>query len=258
MTDSASSSAPAVALDRVHKRYGTTDGAETTALADVSFTVDPGEFVTIVGPSGCGKTTLARLVGGFESPTSGRILVDGTPVTGPTPDRAMVFQAYHLFPWLSVRENVAFGLVEAGVPKDRRTERVHELLELVGLADRAGAYPAELSGGMKQRVGLARALAVDPGMLLMDEPFGSVDSQTRRRLQRELLDIWRRMDKTVLFVTHDIEEAVLLSDRVVTLTGTPGRVRDDVTIELPRPRDRTDDEFVEYVETLLDLVDTTV
>jgi len=258
MTDTDSSSAPAVTLDGVHKRYGVTDGTETTALADVSFTVDPGEFVTVVGPSGCGKTTLARLVAGFEAPTSGRILADGTPVTGPTPDRAMVFQSYHLFPWLSVRENVAFGLVEDGVPEARRTERVHELLELVGLADRPDAYPAELSGGMKQRVGLARALAVDPGMLLMDEPFGSVDSQTRRRLQRELLDIWRRMDNTVLFVTHDIEEAVLLSDRVLVLTGAPGRVRDDVTVELPRPRDRTDDEFVEYVETLLELVDTTV
>jgi len=258
MTDSVSSSAPAVALEGVHKQYGTTDGTETTALADVSFTVDPGEFVTIVGPSGCGKTTLARLVGGFESPTSGQILVDGTPVTGPTPDRAMVFQSYHLFPWLSVRENVAFGLVEEGVPVDRRTERVHEMLDLVGLADRADAYPAELSGGMNQRVGLARALAVDPGMLLMDEPFGSVDLQTRRRLQRELLDIWRRMEKTVLFVTHDIEEAVLLSDRVLVLTGTPGRVCDNVTIELSRPRDRTDDDFLGYVDTLLNQVETAI
>jgi NitT/TauT family transport system ATP-binding protein len=258
MTDTGSSSAPAVTLDGVHKQYGATDGAETTALADVSFTVDPGEFVTVVGPSGCGKTTLARLVGGFESPTSGRILVDGTPVTGPTPDRAMVFQSYHLFPWLSVRENVAFGLVEEGVPEARRTERVHELLELVGLADRPDAYPAELSGGMKQRVGLARALAVDPGMLLMDEPFGSVDSQTRRRLQRELLDIWRRMDKTVLFVTHDIEEAVLMSDRVLVLTGAPGRVSDEVTIELSRPRGRTDDDFLRYVNTLLDRVETAI
>ena len=258
MTDAVSSSAPTVTVEDVHKRYETTDGTVTTALADVSFTIDPEEFVTIVGPSGCGKTTLARLVGGFESPTSGRILVDETPVTDPAPDRAMVFQAYHLFPWLSVQENVAFGLVEQGVAEDRRNGRVNEMLELVGLGDRADAYPAELSGGMKQRVGLARALAVDPGMLLMDEPFGSVDSQTRRRLQRELLDIWRNVEKTVVFVTHDIEEAVLMSDRVLVLTGTPGRVCDDVTIELPRPRDRTDDEFIGYVNTLLDLVETTI
>ncbi|MBV0901932.1 ABC transporter ATP-binding protein [Haloarcula salina] len=258
MTDTVSSPAPTVAVEGVHKRYETTDGAGTTALADVSFTIDPGEFVTVVGPSGCGKTTLARLVGGFESPTSGRVLVDETPVTSPAPDRAMVFQAYHLFPWLSVQENVAFGLVEQGVAEDVRNERVEAMLELVGLSDRASAYPAELSGGMKQRVGLARALAVDPGLLLMDEPFGSVDSQTRRRLQRELLDIWRTVEKTVVFVTHDIQEAVLMSDRVLVLTGTPGRVRDDVTVELPRPRDRTDDAFIGYVDTLFDLVETTI
>jgi NitT/TauT family transport system ATP-binding protein len=258
MTGTSSSSAPAVTVEDVHKQYEGTDGARTTALAEISFTIDPGEFVTIVGPSGCGKTTLARLVGGFESPTSGRILVDGTPVTGPTPARAMVFQEYHLFPWLTVQENIAFGLVEKGVTEDRRNDRVQEMLELVGMTARAEAYPAELSGGMKQRVALARALAVDPGLLLMDEPFGSVDSQTRRRLQRELLDIWRNMEKTVVFVTHDIEEAVLLSDRVVVLTGSPGRVRDDVTIELPRPRDQTGDEFIEYVDSLLDLVETTL
>jgi NitT/TauT family transport system ATP-binding protein len=184
MTNTVSSSAPTVTVEDLYKQYEGTDGTGTTALTDVSFEIDPGEFVTIVGPSGCGKTTLARLIGGFESPTSGRVLVDETPVTGPAPVRAMVFQAYHLFPWLTVQENIAFGLVEQGVTEDRRNERVQEMLELVGMADRADAYPAELSGGMKQRVGLARALAVDPGLLLMDEPFGSVDSQTRRRLQR--------------------------------------------------------------------------
>lgn len=258
MNDPVAATAPTVTAEHVHKQYEATDRTETTALADVSFTIDPGEFVTIVGPSGCGKTTLVRLVAGFESPTSGRILVDEASVTGPAPNRAMVFQEYHLFPWLSIRENVAFGLVEQGMANDRRDERVRDMLELVGLDDRADAYPAELSGGMKQRVGLARALAVDPGMLLMDEPFGSVDSQTRRRLQRELLDIWSEMAKTVVFVTHDIEEAVLMSDRVLVLTGTPGRVRDDVTIELPRPRERTNDKFMEYVDTLLNLVETTV
>lgn len=251
------SAAPSVTAANVSKRYEATDGAGTTALAEVSFTVEPGEFVTVVGPSGCGKTTLVRLVGGFETPTGGRILVDGEPVTDPAPNRAMVFQEHHLFPWLSVRENVAFGLVEAGVPEAKRRERVRAMLELVGLADRTDAYPAELSGGMKQRVGLARALAVDPGMLLLDEPFGSVDAQTRRRLQDELLSIWRELDKTVLFVTHDIDEAVALSDRVLVLSGNPGRIRDDVAVELPRPRDRTSDAFVSHVDGLLGLVEET-
>ncbi|WP_276223698.1 ABC transporter ATP-binding protein [Haloarcula halophila] len=191
MTGPDRSSAPAVAAESVHKRYDATEGTATTALVDLSFTVEPGEFVTVVGPSGCGKTTLVRLVGGLEAPTGGRILVDGETVTGPDPDRAMVFQEYALFPWLTVRENVAFGLVERGMPEGPRSERVRTMLELVGLEERADAYPAELSGGMKQRAGLARALAVDPAMLLMDEPFGSVDAQTRRCLQRELLEIWR-------------------------------------------------------------------
>ncbi|WP_135363287.1 ABC transporter ATP-binding protein [Halosimplex halophilum] len=257
MTERDRATAPAIEAETVSKRYDATDGGATTALADVSFAVDPGEFVTVVGPSGCGKTTLVRLVGGLETPTDGRILVDGEPVVAPGPDRAMVFQEYRLFPWLSVRENVAFGLVEAGVPAPRRTDRVREMLELVGLDDRAEAYPSELSGGMKQRVGLARALAVDPGMLLLDEPFGSVDAQTRRHLGAELLSIWRELDKTVLFVTHDIEEAVTLADRVLVLSGTPGRVRADVRIDLPRPRDRTDDEFVDCVDRLLDLVEST-
>jgi NitT/TauT family transport system ATP-binding protein len=248
-------STPAIVAENVHKRYEGTDGDVTTALADVSFSIEPGEFVTVIGPSGCGKTTLVRLVGGFETPTTGRILVGGDPVEKPVPSRAMVFQEYHLFPWLTVRENVAFGLVEQDVSGAKRSDRVRGMLELVGLQDRADAYPVELSGGMKQRVGLARALAVDPSMLLMDEPFGSVDAQTRRHLQRELLEIWREMQKTVLFVTHDIDEAVLLSDRILVLTGTPGRIDDEIRVDLPRPRDRSRDEFINYVEQLLQLVE---
>jgi NitT/TauT family transport system ATP-binding protein len=245
-----------IVVDRVSKHYEGEHGT-TRALDGVSLTVDAGEFVTVLGPSGCGKTTLLRLVGGLEQPTGGEVFVGGEPVTGPGPDRATVFQAYHLFPWLSVRENVAFGLVEQDVPEAARRERVRELLDLVGLTDFADAYPKELSGGMKQRVGLARALAVDPDVLLLDEPFGSVDMQTRRRLQRELLDIWRDTGKTVLFVTHDIEEAVTLSDRIVVLSGTPGRVRDRVDIDRPRPRDHTADWFVSRVDRLFDLVDPT-
>lgn len=256
MSNGELSSAPAITMDSVSMQYESTGGTATTALADVSFTVNSGELVTVVGPSGCGKTTLVRLVGGLEAPSSGQILINGDPVDGPAPDRAMVFQEYHLFPWLTVRENVAFGLVEQGVPDEQRIRRVNKMLRLVGLNDRGDAYPAELSGGMRQRVGLARALAVDPEMLLMDEPFGSVDAQTRRRLQRELIDIWTEMNKTVLFVTHDIEEAVRLADRVLVLTGCPGAVYEEVSIDLSRPRDRTSKAFRNRVERLVELVGT--
>lgn len=248
-------STPRIAVADVTKRYESDDSRTVEALRDVSFAIDAGEFVTVVGPSGCGKTTLVRLLGGLESPTSGRIAVDGRPVATPAPDRAMVFQEYHLFPWLTVRENVAFGLVEEGVPESERRDRTSEMLELVGLADFARAYPKELSGGMKQRVGLARALAVDPSVLLMDEPFGSVDAQTRRRLQRELLDIWRETGKTVLFVTHDVTEAVLLGDRVLAM-GESGRVRESLDVDLSRPRTRTDHEVTEYETRLLRRIDS--
>ncbi|NHX41559.1 MULTISPECIES: ABC transporter ATP-binding protein [Haloarcula] len=238
-----------ISVSGVSKRYDGESGT-TIALRDVSLTISPGEFITVLGPSGCGKTTLLRLVSGLESPTSGDITVAGDPVEGPDPSRGTVFQAYHLFPWLSVQENIGFGLVELGMPDAERRDRVQEMLNLVGLSEFATAYPKELSGGMKQRVGLARALAVDPDILLLDEPFGSVDMQTRRRLQRELLDIWRDTNKTVLFVTHDIEEAVALSDRIVVLSGTPGSVRDTTVVEQSRPRDRSEQWFVDRVEGL--------
>ncbi len=257
MTGAGQAPTPAIAAESVSKRYESVDETVTTALEGVTFSIDPGEFVTVVGPSGCGKTTLVRLVGGLDAPTGGRLLVGGEPVAGPDPSRAMVFQEYHLFPWLTVRENVAFGLVEQDVPEARRSERVRQMLSLVGLSNRADAYPAALSGGMKQRVGLARALAVDPDLLLMDEPFGSVDAQTRRRLQGELLEIWRSMDKTVLFVTHDIEEAVALGDRVLVIGGQPGRVRETVDVAIERPRERTDDEVVDAVDRILQLVEPT-
>jgi len=244
-----------IAIDGVAKQYER-DGRSTTALRDVSLSVSSGEFVTVVGPSGCGKTTLLRLVSGLESPTDGDITVAGKPVQDPDPNRGTVFQEYHLFPWLTVRENVAFGLVEQGVPAVERQERVQELLDVIGLSDFADAYPKELSGGMKQRVGLARALAVDPDILLLDEPFGSVDMQTRRQLQRELLEIWRGTDKTVLFVTHDIEEAVALSDRIVVMSGTPGRVRATVSVAESRPRNRSAQWFVDQVETLFERIES--
>ena len=245
----------AITIDGVSKQYEGGSGT-TTALRDVSLTISSGEFVTVLGPSGCGKTTLLRLVSGLESPTDGDIRAAGEPVQGPDPNRGTVFQAYHLFPWLTVRENVAFGLVEWGVPDTERQARVREMLDLIGLSDFANAYPKELSGGMKQRVGLARALAVDPDVLLLDEPFGSVDMQTRRQLQRELLDIWRDTDKTVLFVTHDIEEAVALSDRIVVMSGTPGRVQATVSVEESRPRTRSAQWFVDQVETLFERIES--
>jgi NitT/TauT family transport system ATP-binding protein len=231
---------PRVAVEGVAKTY---EDGDVRALDGVSFAVADGEFVCIVGPSGCGKTTLFRIIAGLASPTDGEVLLSGAPVTGPTPDLGIVFQEYHLFPWRTARGNVAFGLEQSALPADERAARVDEMLELVGLEGSGDAYPRELSGGMKQRVGIARALAVDPELLLMDEPFGSVDAQTRATLHAELLDVWSATGKTVLFVTHDVAEAVTLADRVVVMTPGPGRVKELIDVDLPRPRERTDEAF---------------
>ncbi|WP_407652199.1 ABC transporter ATP-binding protein [Halomicrococcus gelatinilyticus] len=245
---------PKVAVDGVGKRFDGERGDAVRALDDVSFSVQDGEFVCVVGPSGCGKTTLFRTIAGLETPTEGSVRLDGDPVTGPGTDRGMVFQGYGLFPWRSVAGNVAFGLEQQDVPTAHRGRRVEEMLDLVGLAEFADAYPKSLSGGMKQRVGIARALAVDPEILLMDEPFGSVDAQTRDMLHQELLDIWATTEKTVLFVTHDVSEAVTLADRVVVMAADPGRVREVVDVDLSRPRTRTDPAFADYVERVRALI----
>ena len=242
-----------VAVDGVGKRYDS-DRQVVQALSNVDFAVEDGEFVCIVGPSGCGKTTLFRIIAGLETPSVGGVYLDGEAVTGPGTDRGMVFQEYGLFPWRTVRENVAFGLEEQGASAAKRRARVDEMLELVGLDGFADAYPKELSGGMKQRVGIARALAVDPQILLMDEPFGSVDAQTRDMLHEELLDIWSTTGKTVLFVTHDVEEAVTLGDRVVVMEPSPGRVKEIVDVNVPRPRRRTDADFADHVERIRALI----
>ena len=242
-----------VSVDSVGKTFDSESGT-VRALADVNFAVEQGEFVCIVGPSGCGKTTLFRIIAGLERPTEGTIRLDGEPVSGPGMDRGMVFQEYGLFPWRTVRGNVEFGLEQQDRARSERSRRAQEMIDLVGLDGFEDAYPNELSGGMKQRVGIARALAVDPEILLMDEPFGSVDAQTRNMLHDELLRIWAETKKTILFVTHDVEEAVKLADRVVVLTGSPGRVREVVDVDMDRPRARTDDRFNEKQDRILSLI----
>ena len=209
-------------------------GSQVTAVQDVSLDVEQGEFVSVVGPSGCGKTTILNMIAGFIPYTGGEILIDGNLVKGPGPDRGMVFQSFALFPWKTVLENVGFGPKMRGVPKDERDRTAREYLALAGLSHAADRYPNELSGGMQQRVGVVRALANNPAVLLMDEPFASVDAQTRMTLQEELTRIWQERKPTVIFITHDVAEAVFLANRVVVLSK--GRVLDQIKVDLPRPR----------------------
>jgi len=215
------------------------DGTPTRALEPTSLTVADNDFVTILGPSGCGKSTLLRLVAGLDTPTQGHILLDGKPVIGPGADRGMVFQSYTLFPWLTIADNIAFGLRERGVPAAERATVVQSWLARVGLKAFANHYPKQLSGGMQQRTAIARALANDPAILLLDEPFGALDNQTRALMQELLLGIWERERKTILFVTHDIEEAIFLASRVLVMTARPGRIKADVAVDLPHPRHYT-------------------
>jgi NitT/TauT family transport system ATP-binding protein len=212
------------------------DGSRLLAIDDITLDIHEGEFLTIVGPSGCGKSTFLHIVGGLTAATDGAVLVDGKPVTEPGRDRALVFQDSSLFPWYTVVQNVGFGLECLGVSRREAAERIQPLIKMVGLDGFDRQYPHELSGGMQQRVNIARALAIDPGMLLMDEPFASLDAQTREIMQAELLKIWNQARKTVLFITHNIGEAVYLSDRVVVMSARPGRILRDITIDLPRPR----------------------
>jgi len=214
------------------------------ALDDFGLEVREGEFVCLLGPSGCGKTTVLRIVAGLEAKSGGSVKVEGKEVRDAGPDRGMVFQEFALFPWRSVRKNIEFGLEVKNVPETKRADVSKVLIELVGLKGFEDAHPRELSGGMKQRVAIARALANDPEVLLMDEPFGSLDAQTRNLMQKELLRIWSARRKTVLFVTHSVEEAVYLADRIVVMTARPGKVREIIDVPLNRPRDRTSREFI--------------
>jgi len=242
-----------VRIENVSKQYDSKQGT-VQALGGIDFTVERGEFVCIVGPLGCGKTTLFRILAGLEPATGGEVLLNGSTVTEPNADMGIVFQEYHLFPWQTVEENVAFGLEKADTPADEKQRRVQHLIDLVGLEGFEDSYPKALSGGMKQRVALARALAIDPSLLLMDEPFGAVDAQTREMLQDELIEIWQETSKTVLFVTHDVEEAVKLADRVVVMGKNPGSIREIVEVDIDRPRSRTDPEFGTYYERVRSLI----
>ncbi|MDQ0507139.1 ABC transporter ATP-binding protein [Xanthobacter agilis] len=223
-----------LAIEHVTLRYGGPDG--TLAVDDVSIDVEQNEFCVIVGPSGCGKSSLLYLAAGLTELTSGDIRVDGHLVSEPGPDRGMVFQGYTLFPWLTVRQNVEYGPKRKGIGKAERRAIAERFLAEVGLGQFADVFPSQLSGGMKQRVALARALANDPSVLFMDEPFGALDSQTRGTMQKLLLRVWEHTQKTVLFVTHDIDEAILLGDRVVVMTARPGRIKAEIKVDFARPR----------------------
>ncbi len=227
---------PIIEIRNVSKRFEL-QGRTIDALSNASLTIRKGEFITLIGASGCGKSTLLRIIAGFEKPTSGEALMWSKPIDGPDPSRGMVFQDYALFPWLTVRDNIAFGPTSRGVPKAEARETVQRFIDMVGLGRFADAYPHQLSGGMRQRVAIARVLANDAELVLMDEPFGALDAMTRERLQEELLDIWRSTKLTVVFVTHAIEEAIYLADRVVVMSPGPGRIDSDNAMALPRPRD---------------------
>jgi ABC-type nitrate/sulfonate/bicarbonate transport system ATPase subunit len=231
-------------LFRRRKANGETD--VFAALDSVTLHVPAAQFVSLIGPSGCGKTTLLRIVAGLEHPQTGDVNVNGKPIRGPGPERAMVFQHFALLPWADVIENVSFGLKLAGVDKRERERQARYFVELVGLTGFEHAHPRELSGGMQQRVGLARALAVDPAFLLLDEPFGALDEITRRVMQNELISIWERSRKTALFVTHSVDEAVFLSDRIIVMSSGPGRIVEDIQVSLPRPRTRDVEQSEEF------------
>mgnify|MGYP002713033272 FL=1 len=222
-------------VNNLYKEFDSPQG-KVTALKDINFETYKREFVCVIGPSGCGKSTLIRILAGLETPTSGEVLLDGKAVSGPGPDRGMVFQGYTLFPWLTVKKNVMFGLEMSGHGKTSSEEQALQWIDLVGLSKFADAYPHQLSGGMKQRVAIARALANQPRILLMDEPFGALDAQTRGRMQSYLHEIWQNIDVTILFITHDLDEAIYLADRVLVLKAHPGEVQEVIEVPVPHPR----------------------
>ena len=228
-----------LSIQGVSRTFTSAKGVATQALLPVDFEVRENDFVTILGPSGCGKSTMLRIVAGLDSPTSGRVLLDGRPVEGPGADRGMVFQSYTLFPWLTIEQNIRFGLRERGMPEAQQKERAAYFIAKVGLRGFEQHFPKQLSGGMQQRTAIARALANDPKILLMDEPFGALDNQTRVLMQELLLGIWESERKTVLFVTHDIDEAIFMANRVAVFSARPGRIKTELAVDLPHPRHYT-------------------
>jgi NitT/TauT family transport system ATP-binding protein len=252
--DQINEAAPQVQISGVHKVFTSDDIGEVVALKDINLTIGKGEFVCILGPSGCGKSTLLNAIAGFSLPSEGELIANGKEVAAPGPDRGMVFQEYALFPWMTVAQNVAFGLEIKKLPKQEIREKVNPLLEKLNLQDFRDRFPRDLSGGMRQRVAIARVLALDSPMMLMDEPFGALDALTRRTLQDELLRIWMEFQKTVVFVTHSIEESVFLADRVVVMTYRPGTIKRIVPIELSRPRDHNSAGFVALQKELTEMV----
>ena len=250
---------PELEANHIQMAYERRDGTIVRAIEDISLAIEPGEFVSIVGPSGCGKTTFLKIVNGLLSPTGGELTVRGRPITRSTGDRAMVFQEASLFPWYSVARNIGYGLECQKVPRAEISRRVEPLIDLVGLSGFDRHYPYELSGGMQQRANLARALVVDPAVLLMDEPFAALDAQTREMMQAELLDIWAQTSKTVLFITHQIGEAIYLSDRVIVMSARPGRILADIRIDVPRPRPlavKRTDAFLGYEDQIWALIES--
>jgi len=245
-----------IAVQNVSKVFRDSSKA-IRALDNIELKIRDKEFVAILGPSGCGKSTLLRIIGGLVEPSQGIVLSGSKKVTGPGPDRGMVFQSYTLFPWLTVQENVEFGPREKGLPQAERKEIAKRYIELVGLTGFEQSYAKALSGGMKQRVAIARALANDPEVLLLDEPFGALDTQTRSLMQELLLDVWEASQKTIVFVTHDVEEAIFMADRVVVMTARPGRIKEIINVEMERPRDyhiKTEQSFLKYKRQAVELI----
>ena len=245
-----------ISMQQVSVVFGTGDAANT-AVQETNLTISPGEFVCILGPSGCGKSTLLNTVAGYVNPSTGSVLVDDVEVTNPGPDRGMVFQQYSLFPWKTVRENIAFGPKIGGHSKAECESVANTFLEMIGLAKVANSYPGELSGGMQQRVGIARALANYPSVLLMDEPFGALDAQTRLMMQENLLNIWSEFGITVLFITHDVDEAIFLADRILVMSASPGSIIADLSVNIERPRGAdiaTSAPFIELKKQCLSLI----
>jgi NitT/TauT family transport system ATP-binding protein len=245
-------------IDRLSKSFEVASKNDSspwhTVFDDVTFTVHGGEFVSVIGPSGCGKSTLMNIIAGLEQSSGGAVYIDDRAVNGPGMDRGVVFQEFALFPWLNVRDNIVFGLKSLGLPADVRKARAEKYIKLVGLDRFSDYYPNRLSGGMRQRVGIGRALAIEPAVLLMDEPFGALDALTRRNMQAALEEIYQCTRKTILFITHDIDEAVYLSDRVMVLNGNPSQILLEVRVDLARPRDHRNPKFQDLVQTLQDAI----